>query len=40
MEVETAKEEETFDDKIANDLIKKQGFFDPTLELASLKCQT
>ena len=37
MEVETAKEEETFDDKIANDLIKKQGFFDPTLELSKFK---
>ena len=37
MEVETAKEEETLDDKIANDLIKKQGFFDPTLELSKFK---
>ena len=37
MEVQTAKEEETLDDKIANDLIKKQGFFDPTLELSKFK---
>ena len=37
MEVETAKEEETLDEKITNDLIKKQGFFDPTLELSKFK---
>ena len=37
MEVETTKEEETLDYKIANDLIKKQGFFDPTLELSKFK---
>jgi len=37
MEVETAKEEETLDEKNTNDLIKKQGFFDPTLELSKFK---
>ena len=37
MEVETAKEEETLDVKLANELVKNQGFFDPKLELSNFK---
>ena len=37
MEVETAKEEETLDVKLANELVKNQGFFDPKLELRNFK---
>ena len=36
MEVETL-EEELVDEKLANSLIEKQGFFDPTLELSNFK---
>tara|TARA_A100001011_G_scaffold220227_1_gene228181 strand:- start:5401 stop:7704 length:2304 start_codon:yes stop_codon:yes gene_type:complete len=36
MEVETLKEE-TIDEKFANSLVEKQGFFDPTLELSNFK---
>lgn len=36
MEVETM-EEETVDEKLANSLVEKQGFFDPTLELSNFK---
>ncbi len=37
MEIETAEEEETLDEELANSLLKKQGFFDPTLELSNFK---
>ena len=37
MEVEAAKEEETLDVKLANELIKNQGSFDPKLELRNFK---
>ena len=37
MEVEAAKEEETLDIKLANELVKNQGFFDPKLELRNFK---
>ena len=37
MEVEAAKEEETLDVKLANELVKNQGSFDPTLELRNFK---
>ena len=36
MEVETL-EEELVDEKLANSLVEKQGFFDPTLELSNFK---
>ena len=36
MEVETL-EEEFVDEKLANSLVEKQGFFDPTLELSNFK---
>ncbi|MEC8599743.1 MAG: DNA translocase FtsK 4TM domain-containing protein [Bacteroidota bacterium] len=37
MEVEAAKEEETLDVKLANELVKNQGSFDPKLELRNFK---
>ena len=37
MEVEAAKEEETLDVKLANELLKNQGSFDPKLELRNFK---
>ena len=37
MEIETTEEEETLDEELANSLLKKQGFFDPTLELSNFK---
>ena len=37
MEVETAKEEETLDVKLANEIVKNKGFFDPKLELRNFK---
>jgi S-DNA-T family DNA segregation ATPase FtsK/SpoIIIE len=36
MEVETL-DEELIDEKLANSLVEKQGFFDPTLELSNFK---
>ena len=39
MEVE-ASEEDTVDEKLANSLVEKQGFFDPTLELSNFKMPT
>ncbi len=36
MEVQTL-EEESVDEKLANSLVEKQGFFDPTLELSNFK---
>ncbi|MEC7549032.1 MAG: DNA translocase FtsK 4TM domain-containing protein [Bacteroidota bacterium] len=37
MEVEAVKEEETLDVKLANELVKNQGSFDPKLELRNFK---
>ena len=37
MQVEAAKEEETLDVKLANELVKNQGSFDPKLELRNFK---